>query len=205
MYSRSRTAHDLARSPRSLMISPSHHHLLLVRHSQPEIMLGLPARDWRLSAEGRARCQLLAEEIARSYSPVAVVSSDEPKAIETAELIARPLGLAVERQPDLREHEREAAPRLDDAAFQAAIATFFAHPGELVYGRETAKSALARFTGGIAGVLGERPTGDIVVVTHGTVMSLYLGALTGASPLAIWESLRLPDLRVVARPDESAP
>ena len=47
------------------MITPSHHHLLLVRHSQPEIMLGLPARDWRLSAEGRARCQLLAEEIAR--------------------------------------------------------------------------------------------------------------------------------------------
>lgn len=177
--------------------------LLLVRHSQPEMTAGAP-RDWRLSAEGRTRCQPLAEEIARRYSPVAVMSSDEPKAIETAEVIARPLGLDVEILRDLREHEREAAPLLDDTAFQAAIAGFFAHPEELVYGRESATDALARFSRGIEMALAQHSLGDVVVVTHGTVMSLYLAATTGADPYALWQCLRLPDLRVIGRPDRPA-
>lgn len=180
------------------------YHLLLVRHSQPEITLGLLARDWRLSAEGRARCQPLAEEIARRFHPVIVVSSDEPKAIETADLIAARLDVPVEIARDLREHEREAVRTLADDAFQSAIADFFARPQELVYGRETAARALARFSAAVAAVLAAHPAGDVVVVTHGTVMSLYLGALTGTSPLVIWKSLCLPDLRVIPRRDASA-
>ena len=177
------------------------HHLILVRHSHPEIVLGVPAREWRLSVEGRRRCQPLADEIARRYAPVAVVSSDEHKAIETAELIAEPLKLPVEIATDLREHERDAVRLLDDAAFRAAIAAFFAHPKELIYGRETAADALARFQIGVAETLAAHPTGDIVIVTHGTVMSLYLAARTGTDPHALWKSLRLPDARSVMRPD----
>lgn len=178
------------------------YHLILVRHSQPEITQGVPACEWRLSAEGRARCQPLAEEIAQRYAPVAIVSSDEPKAIETAALIARPLGLTAELRPDLREHEREAGPLLDARAFQAAIADLFARPEELVYGRETATQALARFSRAIGMVLAEHPVGDVVVVSHGTVMSLYLAATAGSDGYAVWRSLRLPDMRAVTRTDQ---
>jgi broad specificity phosphatase PhoE len=177
------------------------HHLILVRHAQPEITLGVAARDWRLSEEGRRRCQPLAEEIARRYAPVVVVSSDEPKAIETADLIAEPLGVSIEIAYDLREHDRDEGKLLDDAAFQATVTAFFARPAELLFGKETAVSALFRFWNGIADVLAAHPAGDIVVVTHGRVMSLYLAAVTGVDPYPLWQSLRLPDARVIARPD----
>lgn len=181
-------------------MSSRDHFLIFVRHSQPEIVLGVAAREWRLSPEGRCRCKSLAKEIALHYQPVAVASSAEPKAIETAEFIARPFGLPVEMACDLREHEREPVRVLDDAAFQAAIAAFFTHPEELVYGHETAAGALARFSRAVTHVMATHPVGDIVVVTHGTVMS----SLTGDDPLALWRSLRLPDMRVIERPDVQA-
>lgn len=179
-------------------------HLILVRHSLPEIQAGVPAREWRLSEEGRARCRPLAKEIAARFAPVAIASSDEPKAVETAELTAAALGLSVEIEPDLREHERPSGLMLSEAAFQATIAGFFSHPQELVYGGETASEALSRFSTGIARLLATRPVGDIVVVTHGTVMSLYCASRTGDDPFTLWQSLRLPDLRALIRSEESS-
>ena len=38
-------------------------HLILVKHSLPEIMEDVPAREWILSAEGRARCKRLADRL----------------------------------------------------------------------------------------------------------------------------------------------
>jgi len=56
--------------------------LLLVRHSLREMVTGVPASRWRLSAEGRHCCETLAERLA-AYDLAAVVSSEEPKAAET--------------------------------------------------------------------------------------------------------------------------
>jgi hypothetical protein len=38
---------------------------------------------------------------------------------------------------------------------------------------------------------------DLIVVTHGTVMSLYLSALLSMDAFQIWESLEMPDVRIV--------
>src|SRR5262249_6005844 len=156
------------------------HHLLLVRHSTPEIALGVPARDWRLSAEGRARAHLLAERLT-AYSPALLASSDEPKAIETASILGQRLGLSSEIVPDLREHERPNAPLLDAAAFQAAIARFFAHPEAIVFGAESAAQALARFSHAVSGLIARAPAGDTLLVTHGTVLALFVAAVTAKS------------------------
>ena len=52
--------------------------LILVKHSLPEIVDGVRAREWRLGDEGRRRCDALAEALA-SYAPSGVItSSDEP-------------------------------------------------------------------------------------------------------------------------------
>ena len=63
-------------------------HLILVKHSLPEIVENVPAREWKLSDEGRVRAQRLAERI-NHYRPEVIVSSIESKAKETAEIIAR--------------------------------------------------------------------------------------------------------------------
>src|SRR5690242_11629427 len=94
--------------------------LLLIRHSAPEVAPGVPARAWRLSAEGRRRCGPLAERMA-AYAPRAIVSSAEPKAEETARLVGALLGVPVETMAGLHEHERDDVGYLGREAFEAAI------------------------------------------------------------------------------------
>jgi broad specificity phosphatase PhoE len=165
--------------------------VLLVRHSLPEVDRSIPAAAWRLSAEGRARCEALAERVA-AYEPELVVASPEPKARETAELLARSLGLEVRESPDLREQERRTVGWLDRDDLEAAIRRLFAEPEPVVFGEESAAAALGRFSRAVE-ELGDRA----VVVSHGTVISLYVAAQTGQDPFELWRSLELPDLVVV--------
>jgi broad specificity phosphatase PhoE len=183
-------------------------HLILVRHAQPEIVLGVPAHAWHLSEQGRSVCLPLVNRLA-SYKPSILASSPEPTAIETAEILASRLSLPVIPIPGLHEHEHEhergPVGALDQSAFEAAIAVFFARPQELVLGEETAAQARDRFTRTIDGVVRKHPDGDdvAIAVAHGSVMTLSVAARIGVAPFPFWRRLRLPD--VVALPLEPAP
>ena len=63
-------------------------HLILVKHSLPTIVENVPAHEWELSDVGRVRAHQLAGRL-NQYQPEVIVSSVEPKAKETAEIIAR--------------------------------------------------------------------------------------------------------------------
>jgi broad specificity phosphatase PhoE len=173
--------------------------LLLIRHAAPQIVPGAPARDWRLSDDGRRGCELLAGRVA-PYAPSLIVSSVEPKARETADLLGAQLGVPVETAPGLHEHERDNVGYLGREQFEAALAAFFARPDELVLGRETAAQALARFSRAMDELLAAHPTGTLAVVTHGTVLSLFVAARVGIESLPFWRGLALPDLVVLSLP-----
>ena len=173
--------------------------LVLVKHSAPLVVPDAPPATWRLSSEGVARCGALAERL-RPYRPRSIVSSVEPKAAETASLVAERLGLAVDLVDGLHEHDRRDAPLLGDAAFAAAVRDLFARPGELVLGRETAAEAGARFAAAMGGILAARPEEDVVVVAHGTVISLFVAARTGSDGYGLWTRLGLPSFVVLRRP-----
>jgi broad specificity phosphatase PhoE len=162
--------------------------LLLVRHSAPELDPSVPSEEWRLSEEGRRRCGPLAERVA-AYKPELLVSSPEPRAKETAELIAEPLGLDVQLEDGLRETARRSVGWLGPDLLHRGIRDLFDRPDQIVFGEESASAALARFEAAVAG-LPERA----VVVTHGTVISLYVAAKTGSDPFELWRSLELPDV-----------
>jgi broad specificity phosphatase PhoE len=168
-------------------------HLILVRHAQPQIVLDVPARNWHLSPDGRANCLPLARRL-QTYRPSVLASSLEPKAIETADILTQLLGLPVMPVAGLHEHERGSVRELDEEDFEASVAAFFAHPEELVLGVETARQARDRFAGALEGIVRQHPTGDVVVVAHGTVMSLFVAAYTRIEPFPFWKRLRLPDM-----------
>ena len=165
--------------------------VLLVRHSVPEIVSDAPARTWRLSAEGHRRCAGLAARLA-PYAPVAIVSSVEPKAAETAALVAAHLGLHATTQRGLHEHERERVGWLGHDAFQAAVAAFFARPDDLMLGNETATQARARFGAAVERALAAHPAGNLTIVAHGTVIALFVAHAAGIEPLPFWRRLGIP-------------
>ena len=148
-----------------------------VRHAQVVLALERPASTWRLSPEGHAS----AEELAARLAPVArVLSSPEPKAVGTAEPIARRSGVEVEVDERLREVER-AANLPDVEAHRTAVRAYLG--GTAIEGWEDRSRARARFAAALEGV------DEAAVVTHATVLSLFLGYDFGA-----WAEIRLPDV-----------
>lgn len=173
--------------------------LILVRHSQPQIDLAVPAGRWHLSPEGEQRCLLLAERLAE-YEPDLIVSSTEPKAVETARAVAHRLGLPFKTSLGLHEHDRSSVLNLDRGSFHESVARLFAHPGELVFGRETADQARKRFRRAIDDLLLLYPRANLVVVTHGTVLALYVATLAGMDAYFLWQQLSMPSFAVLDRP-----
>ncbi len=166
-------------------------YLILVKHSLPEIEEGRPAREWSLSQEGRLRAHKLSG-LLEAFRPEVIVSSPESKAKETAEMISEKLHMEIRVVRDLQEHDRSNVSYLSQAAFQASMREFFQRPGELVFGRETANEAHARFYQALHGILNEYRNKTVVVVTHGTVISLFVSRLTGSSDFELWNRMGLP-------------
>ncbi len=182
--------------------------LFLIRHVAPAKIPAVPAREWALSPTGRADAERLAEiltpfapAIIIPGVPAAIVASDELKAQQTAQPLADRLGMTVEVMPGLHEHERRTADYLDDETFQATMARFFAEPDTLVFGEETANQALARFSRAVEDTLARHPEGDIIIVTHGTVMSLFVAAHSIIKPMDFWWHLHLPAWVIFSVPD----
>jgi broad specificity phosphatase PhoE len=143
--------------------------LILVRHGPTQPDPTVSAFRWPL-VSGEACVALGA-----SLPHLPVTCSDERKAIETARAIGRRYSV----DPRLREVVR---PWVDDPlAFEDACRRYLS--GISVPEWEPQHAALARFTDAARGI----------VISHGTILSLYVGANTSVDPFTFWKSLQMPD------------
>jgi broad specificity phosphatase PhoE len=100
----------------------------------------------------------------------------------------------------LHEHDRTHVGYLTREQFDQAVAAFFAHPDELYFGHETAHQAGARFQTGIDQMLHDIPAGNISVITHGTVLTLFVAQHTRLPAWPLWQRLGLPSFVVLTLP-----
>jgi 2,3-bisphosphoglycerate-dependent phosphoglycerate mutase len=133
-----------------------------------------------------------------TYAPAALVSSLEPQALETAHLVAQRMHTSVQIVDSL--HERSNTPWLGPEELGCAVAAFFRHPSELVLGCETAQQASERFTKTMVAITSQYAEQNVVVFTHGTVLSLYVARATGLEPFALWKRLGLPSFVMLTFP-----
>ena len=173
---------------------------VLVKHSLPVVDSAVPSREWRLSEEGQVRSRILAEKLGQ-YDLDMIVSSNEPKAIETASISASRLNVSVEVVEGLHEHEHRNVGFLEKDRFEQSISRFYAQPAELVFGEETADTAYKRFSKSVKGLSERFPQENLALITHGTVLSLYVSRITQQDPFAMWKQLGLPSYVVLSRPD----
>jgi broad specificity phosphatase PhoE len=170
--------------------------LILIKHAPPQVEPGVSSHEWKLSPAGREKAAVLAERL-RVHAPSVVFTSDEPKAIETAQIVADALGVPHQVAADLHEHDRSNVPQMPTREFISSMALFFKRPTELVLGRETAETAGRRVTGAIDRIIAENQGRDVAIVTHGTVLALYLAPLLPADPFELWRRLALPSFVVL--------
>ena len=170
--------------------------LVLVKHAPPEITPAVISHRWVLSQEGRDRCEWLAAELG-AQGVTQLYSSLEPKALETAALVAVRLGLEVRPRLGLQENDRTGLGFGALRELKRRMRQFFEAPSGLVVGAETAEAALERFEAAVRALVSEAGGQTVAVVTHGTVLTLLTARYNPIAPFGFWDSLALPSYVVL--------
>jgi broad specificity phosphatase PhoE len=164
--------------------------LVIVKHAQPVLDASRPPREWQLGREGEEQARRLAERL-RPFLPFRLVCSSEPKAVQTAAILSTELGVEAATVDDLKEIDRPALPILPVEEHRALNAGLFEAFETAVIGAESARDALDRFAAAIRRLTRAHPTESIVVVSHGTVMALFVAAANPeVKAYDLWERLQ---------------
>lgn len=170
--------------------------LYLVRHALTRQDPSRPMAQWELDPAGLPALYRLAA-LPCFAGAGRIVASTEPKAYLTAEAIrARHSLPAVERVAALREIQKAGYVQNHDEV----MAAVFRHPEQpALPGWEAGAAARDRLAACLAGLVAESGGRDLIVVSHATVLSLYLAELRGQSHVrfADWRSVGFPDHAVV--------
>lgn len=163
--------------------------VLLVKHAQPDMDASTPPCEWVLGARGEEQSRDLARRL-RPYLPISLASSLEPKAVQTARVVAAALGVHVETLDGLEELDRPALPIVPRDEHQRLNAPIFEARSVPALGRESADAALRRFNAALAQAFTLTPASQpLVVITHGTVISLFIEQQTGRNAFEVWKAL----------------
>jgi broad specificity phosphatase PhoE len=171
--------------------------LILIKHAAPLVTPGVLPHLWALSEAGKASCNALADRLV-GYSPGRIFHSEELKAEQTAAIISQSLQIPAMPADGINEHDRSNVPHLRSAEFISMVELFFRKPDQLVLGRETAAQALDRFSKAIDRIISRHPQENLAVVSHGTVIALFVAAHSDRDGFQLWRDMALPSLVVVA-------
>lgn len=174
--------------------------LILIKHARPEIEPDVVPSRWNLAEMSRASCTALAAKLAL-HSPAILLTSVEPKAQQTAELLAAELSIPTEAAEGFHEHDRDDVPHMQTREFLSLMAMVFKQPHRHVLGRESADQASERFLKAIDAALTNHPAGNIGVVSHGMVIALAIAYHTGQDAYQLWRNMGLPSYAVLELPD----
>jgi broad specificity phosphatase PhoE len=73
--------------------------------------------------------------------------------------------------------------------------------GDLVFGAETGDEARERFSSAVDDAMRRHPTGNLAIVSHGTVMTLFVARVARIKPVPFWKGLGLPAYVVLSYPE----
>jgi len=144
------------------------------------------ATDVQLSDEGREQTRRLAERLSREKI-TAVYSSPLGRTVETAQILARPQGLEVQKRDGLREisHGRweQMTRREVEQKFPEEAAEWEKDPYTFApLGGESGLSVTARALPALIDIVRDHPGEHVLVVSHKGTIRLLLSSLLGFDP-----------------------
>jgi broad specificity phosphatase PhoE len=155
----------------------------------PHVAEGTPASEWHLDAESRRAADAAADGLELDSGVGVVVTSTEPKAVETAAAVSRRWSVRVEHDDRLREVVR---PWIG-AGYRAMAHRYLR--GEVLDGWEPHAEVAERVAAAVDDAVARAAEAATVVVTHGLALSLHLGHELGADfdRESFWSRLAFPD------------
>lgn len=160
-----------------------------VRHSMAVPEQSVHPTAWHLDDRGRADAARLAERLEVAPSIGVLVTSSEPKALESAEAIAARWDVAVVVDHRLREAIR---PWIGPG-YRAVVHRYLR--GHLPEGWEPHASVAARVAASVTDATNTAAGRPVVVVSHGLALAVHLGERFGPSfdRESFWSGLAFPD------------
>jgi len=164
-----------------------------VRHAMPVVREGVPSTEWHLDDVVRDAARVWSGRLEVGGRIGALVSSTEPKALETAGAIGDRWGSVVHEDPRLREADR---PWIG-VGYRAVAHRYLR--GEHPDGWEPHASVAERMAAAVADALDRAADGAAVVVSHGLALAVHLGDRLGADfdRESFWSRLAFPDAWVL--------
>jgi broad specificity phosphatase PhoE len=159
-----------------------------VRHAMPRSDEGVDPTAWHLDDDGRRASAALADRLEVTDGIGALVSSSEPKALETAEAIGIRWGAPTLVDDRLREVGRPWV----GAGYRLVAHKYLR--GELPEGWEPHEHVAARAAAAV-GQARASIDGPVVVVSHGLLLSVHLADVLaeGFDRETFWSRLTFPD------------
>ena len=167
--------------------------LYLIRHSAVAPDSDLPGPQWRLSKEGREAADALAREPFWDELH-GIHTSNELKAVATAQRIAAPNALPIKIERDLREVEGRT---WVESGYADLVRDYLA--GDPPDGWESTAAARARMRACIDGIVERHTDANVGIVSHGIVLTLYLAdvlSLDANAAIDLWKNIRFPDVAI---------
>lgn len=169
--------------------------IVLVRHSKTTVEPKISPTQWTLSDEGREAAASLAG------SPVFegtehIYSSLQPKAIETAGIVATSLHIPTTQEAGLAELTSVTNGFIAD--YPGTMHKLYT--GELlrINDGETLEEALDRFNKAIEAIAAiHEECGKIAVVSHANVLSLFSAQYSNQEAIDLHDSIAMPDVAVL--------
>ncbi|MCA9835594.1 MAG: histidine phosphatase family protein [Trueperaceae bacterium] len=174
--------------------------LFLIRHAPTWQDPNLASKNWQLSPEAETSITPLAAYL-EAKDIDSVVTSEELKAMETGRILAKQLNKPVSFFSGLEEHNRTGVTYLEYQEWNATLERFFKMPNVLVLGQETATEAKERFAKALYTLLKIYADQKLAVVSHATVMALFVASHNGLDSWKFWQTLKMPDLLVLNLPE----
>lgn len=146
-----------------------------ITHPQVNVDPKIDVPKWGLNKTGKQRIDSLVEKLVHEpplASKFKIVSSDETKAIETAEPLANMLSSELIKDPMMGENDRSATGFLPPDKFEQVADQFFANPGDNILGWESAQDAQKRIVARYNFHRRNHPDYDLIFVGHGAVGTL---------------------------------
>ncbi len=155
--------------------------LYLIRHPHTRPDPAVPASQWGLSETGEAQVRALVNA-PFWRQVVAVYTSTHPKTKVVGEVVHQVYGLPVYEDAGLDEAARDGW--LEPYEFQAEPRAFFTITDRPpVSGWESADAARARFVAAVDAIAARHsPDDSLAIVTHASVLTLYLAHVRGEAP-----------------------
>jgi broad specificity phosphatase PhoE len=172
--------------------------LYFLRHAETKINLSTPARDWPITIEGTD----LTRELAKSdkFSTIdGIVHSSEGKARQTAEAFAEGLDVQMYQLSGFDELQREHEGKLTEDEYRDRVRRTLSNLDDSVLGWESGGAALKRFEEAVRKIDIMFHRKNVLIVSHGIVLTLYFCKLKGFEAIAFerWSQLKFLDWGLV--------